>query len=188
MFELVLRGTNVASKLRPVKVAVLKDLGRVPVDGEITNIAKGQETELPRWLGEVLSKLNYVELRHQQLSIDDVSRHLVGERRLSKSSLTKLRDDFYSQARELLAMAKSSLTDVDSAIGIVRLESNLRDLIRLRVSKIVGTALIGAKVEKFEDNLTLEEAVLFKLLSEMISLWANGILRGARNEREGTVR
>lgn len=179
MLELMLRSVNVVDKLRHVKVAVLRDLGKVPLDGEIVNMVKGQETELPKWLCLVLSKFGYVELRHQQLGVDDVSKYLMSEKGLSKSTLTKLREDFYIQVRELLTRAKSNIADVDSVMSIVRLESNLRDLTRLRLNKIVGTALIGAKVEKFEENLTLEEIVLFKLLNEMLNQWLNIVLRGA---------
>lgn len=178
MLELMLRSVNAIDKLRLVKVAVLRDLGKVPLDGEVVSMAKGQETELPKWLGLVLSRFGYVELRHQQLNVDDVNKYLMSEKGLSKSTLTKLREDFYIQVRELLTRARSNIADVDSIIGIVRLESNLRDLIRLRLNKIVGTALIGAKVEKFEENLTLEEVILFKLLNEVLNQWLNMVLRG----------
>lgn len=178
MFEMLLKCIGVVSKLRPVKVAVLKDLGRAPVDGDFINLSRGQEVDLPRWLGEVLLRLNYVELRQQVLSIDDVSKYLMSEKGLSKSSLTKLREDFYYQIKELLSKSRSSLISVDSAIGVIRLESNIRDLIRLRVNKIVSIALLGAKVDKFEDNLTSEELLLFRLLNELINSWVNNLIKG----------
>ncbi len=178
MFELLLRCIEVASKLRPVKVAVLRDLGRAPVDGDFINLSRGQEADLPRWLSGALLRLNYVELRQHALGIDDVSKYLMSEKGLSKSSLTKLREDFYYQVRELLSRSRSSLVSVDSAIGVIRLESNVRDLIRLRVNKIVSTALLGAKIDKFEDSLTYEELLLFRLLNELINSWVNSLIKG----------
>ena len=81
---------------------------------------------------------------------------------------------FYHEAKELLNKVKSdSIPNIDAAISAVRLESNLRDLIRLRLNKIISMASLGIKVEKFEDNLTIEELVLFNLLTRIISEWLN---------------
>jgi len=175
---------NVINDLRGVKVAVLKDLGRLLIDNEVMNVSRGQEIELPKWLATVLAKLNIVELKYSPLTIDDVSKYLITERSLSKSAISKLRNDFYIESRELLSRVKSSSLDADSAITAIRLESNLRDLIRLRLSKILSVATLGIKVEKFEDNLTLEELLLLKLLNELISTWLNLIaVEVVRTER-----
>jgi len=174
MFDMMLRCASIVSELKHVKAVVLKDLGKVPLDGEVTTITRGQEVELPKWLANFLATLGYVELREQHLTIDEVSRDLMSEKGLGKSSLVKLRDDFYSEAKELLSRVKSgSLSNIDAAINAVRLESNLRDLMRLRLNKIVSIASLGVKVEKFEDNLTIEELVLFNFLTRIISEWLN---------------
>ncbi|MEM2376201.1 MAG: hypothetical protein QXZ10_01110, partial [Sulfolobales archaeon] len=55
----------------------------------------------------------------------------------------------------------------------IRLESNLRDLIRLRMNKIVSIATLNARLEKLEENLTIEELLLFKLLNDLLSSWLN---------------
>jgi len=175
---------NVINDLRGVKVAVLKDLGRLLIDNEVMNVSRGQEIELPKWLATVLARLNIVELKYSPLTIDDVSKYLITEKSLSKSAISKLRNDFYIESRELLSRVKSSSLDADSAITAIRLESNLRDLIRLRLSKILSVATLGIKVEKFEDNLTLEELLLLKLLNELISTWLNLIaVEVVRTER-----
>ncbi len=184
MFSSMLSVVNVINDLRGVKVAVLKDLGRLLIDNEVMNVSRGQEIELPKWLATVLAKLNIVELKYSPLTIDDVSKYLITERSLSKSAISKLRNDFYIESRELLSRVKSSSLDADSAITAIRLESNLRDLIRLRLSKILSVATLGIKVEKFEDNLTLEELLLLKLLNELISTWLNLIaVEVVRTER-----
>jgi len=184
MFSSMLSVVNVINDLRGVKVAVLKDLGRLLIDNEVMNVSRGQEIELPKWLATVLARLNIVELKYSPLTIDDVSKYLITEKSLSKSAISKLRNDFYIESRELLSRVKSSSLDADSAITAIRLESNLRDLIRLRLSKILSVATLGIKVEKFEDNLTLEELLLLKLLNELISTWLNLIaVEVVRTER-----
>jgi DNA replication factor GINS len=184
MFSSMLSVVNVINDLRGVKVAVLKDLGRLLIDNDVMNVSRGQEIELPKWLATVLARLNIVELKYSPLTIDDVSKYLITEKSLSKSAISKLRNDFYIESRELLSRVKSSSLDADSAITAIRLESNLRDLIRLRLSKILSVATLGIKVEKFEDNLTLEELLLLKLLNELISTWLNLIaVEVVRTER-----
>ncbi|MCC6022616.1 MAG: hypothetical protein LM560_05835 [Desulfurococcaceae archaeon] len=186
MFSLMLSMVNVINDLRNVKVAVLKDLGRLIIDNEVMNVSRGQEVELPKWLATVLAKLNIVEFKYGPLTIDDVSKYLVTEKSLSKSAISKLRDDFYIESRELLSRVKSSSLDADSAIIAIRLESNLRDLIKLRLNKILNIATLSVKVEKFEDNLTLEEQLLLKLLNELISTWLNLItVEAVRVEQRG---
>ncbi len=176
MFGLPLDIVDVLYDLMDVRVAILKDLGKVPVDGDVVAISRGQEVELPRWLARTLSELGVVEFRYGLLTPDDVSKYLISEKSTGRSSLTKLKEDFYHEVRELLGKVKASSVDADSAMAAIRLESNLRDLIRLRVNKIVNITVLGTRVESFEESLTIEELLLYKLLNDLLSSWLSKLL------------
>lgn len=176
MFSLLLSIVDVLYDLMSVRTVVLKDLGKVPVDGDVVSISRGQEVELPRWLARALSELGVIEFRYSLLTPDDVSKYLISEKGMSRSSLTRLKEGFYHEARELIGRVKASSVDADSAIAAIRLESNLRDLIRLRVNKITNATVLGTKVEGFEENLTIEELLLYRLLNSLLSSWLNRLL------------
>ncbi len=183
MFDLLLRIVDVIHYLKSVKAVVLKDLGRIPVDGDVVTVSRGQEVELPRWLAKALSDLGVVEFRHTPTTPDDVSKYLISEKSMGKSSMTKLREDFYHEIRELLSTVKASSVDADTAMAAIRLESNLRDLIRLRINKIVSVTTLSAKLERFEENLTIEELLLYRLLNDLLSSWLNQLSpRAVKNE------
>ncbi|MEM4520053.1 MAG: hypothetical protein QXD94_06420 [Sulfolobales archaeon] len=173
MFDLLLATINTVYSLKNVKVVVLKDLGKLPINGEVTTVSRGQEIDLPRWLANALSELGATEIKYHPTTPDDVGKYLISEKSMGKSSLAKLREDFYRDVKDLLSRVKSSSIDADSAIAAIRLESNLRDLIRLRMNKIVSIATLNARLEKLEENLTIEELLLFKLLNDLLSSWLN---------------
>ena len=54
-------------ELSPVRVAVLKDLGNVKVEGGSETFLRGDEASLPHWLARDLIKAGYVDLREQKL-------------------------------------------------------------------------------------------------------------------------
>ncbi|MEM0361572.1 MAG: hypothetical protein QXH57_04405 [Sulfolobales archaeon] len=183
MFDLLLKTVNAVYDLRNVKAVVLKDLGKVPIDGDVVTVSKGQEVELPRWLARTLSELGVVEFREPPITSDDIGKYLISEKSMGKTSLTKLREDFYHEVKELLSRIKTSSIDADSAIAAIRLESNIRDLIRLRINKIVNVTVLHARLERFEENLTLEELLLHRLLNDLLTSWLNQLsAKVVRNE------
>lgn len=173
MFDLLLTTTKVIYDLKSVKVAVLKDLGKLPINSDVSAVSRGQEVELPRWLAKKLSELGVVEVRLRPTTPDEVGKYLISEKSVGKSSINKLRDDFYYEVKELLSRVKSSSVDADSAIAAIRLESNLRDFIRLRMNKIISLTVLNTTRERIEGNLTIEELVLFKMLNDLLSSWLN---------------
>ena len=165
--------------LSPVRVAVLKDLGRIRVEGGWETFVKGDEASIPLWLALALQDTGYVEIREQRVGDSDVGKHLMVERGLKGGEFQALKERFYLEVRELLKRMKNeSATSPEEIIKLVKLESNLSDLLRIRLRKIVQISFLGAKPEDFMDKLLLEERVLFLVLRDVIREWSDEVLKG----------
>ncbi|MCD6324549.1 MAG: DNA replication complex GINS family protein [Desulfurococcales archaeon] len=163
--------------LTPVRVAVLKSLGKVKVEGRWEAFEKGDEASLPLWLSEELRKLGYVDPREQELTDSDVGKYLMVEKGLKSNEFASLRERFYLEARELLKeLREGAPKRSEDVLRAIKLEGNLSDLQRIRTRKIVQIAFLGGKVEEFADKLLPEERALFTLIREMLSEWSAEVL------------
>lgn len=169
---------NAYHELSPIRVAVLMDLGRVRVEGGWETFVKGDEASIPLWMALELEKKGLVEIREQRVSDSDVGKHLMVERGLKGGEFQSLKERFYLEARKLLEKIKRKpdLTP-DEFFKLVKLESNLADLTRIRLRKIVQISFLGGKPEDFLDKLLLEERVLFIVLRDIIKEWSDEVLR-----------
>ncbi len=171
--------SNVYHLLTPVRVAVLKTIGKVRVEGRWESFEKGDEASLPLWLAEGLRMSGYVEPREQELTDSDVGKYLMVEKGLKSNEFTALRERFYLEARELLKRLREGGTSKsEDVLRAIKLEGNLSDLLRIRVRKIVQIAFLGGKVEEFADRLLPEEVALFSLIREALIEWDKEVLRG----------
>jgi len=163
---------NVYHELSSVRVAVLKDLGRVRVEGGWETFNRGDEASIPLWAFRELRRHGYVDIREQPLADSDIGKYLMNEKSLKGNKFTPLRERFYLEVKELLRALKESPTRTsEEALRKIRVESNLSDLIRIRLRKIVQIAFLGANLEDYMGLLLPEERVLLLLLKEIIAEW-----------------
>ena len=165
--------------LRPVRVAVLKDLGRIPTNEGWERLSRGEERELPYWIASALQGRGFVEIREQRLSDVDIGKHLVVEKSMSRGELSKLKENFYFEARELMWKLKEhGGLGTEKLLQVMRLEADFKDIITLRLNKIVNIVLLGAKLEDYDDSLLVEEKILFQHLGDLLSSWVKGVVEG----------
>ena len=164
-------------ELSPTRVAILKDLGRVRVEGGWETFAKGDEASLPLWLVKELIKAGYADLREQKLSDAEVGKYLMVEKSLKSGEFSPLKERFYMEVKELLKEFKESpIKTSEDALRKMRLESNVSDLVRIRLRKLVQIAFLKGEVSEFMDKILPEEKVLLNALSDVISEWLREVL------------
>jgi len=172
------RLASVYHLLSTVRVAVLKDLDSVRTEAGWESFIRGDEAGIPLWQAAALSRRGYVELREQPLTDGDVAKYLMIERGLKGGEFHRLRERFYFEVRDLLRRARENAkSSPEGMLKVIKLESNVTDLVRVRLRKIVQIAFLGGKPEDFIDSLLMEERALFMVMKDLIDSWEGEVTR-----------
>ncbi|MCD6428466.1 MAG: hypothetical protein J7L12_02485 [Desulfurococcales archaeon] len=178
---------NIYHLLSPVRVAVLRDLGRIRTESGWETFNRGEEAFLPLWLAKDLEKRGFVEIRENPLSEVDLAKYLIVERGLPRGKFQNLRDRFYLEARDLYKRLKSRVQEgrlnAKELLATIKVEADLKDIVSIRMNKIIQVALLGGKLEEFEEQLLLEEKVLFNYTKNLISMWYKEVLGDVQHEQ-----
>lgn len=177
---------NIYHLLSPVRVAVLRDLGRIRTEGGWETFNRGEEAFLPLWLAKSLEKKGFVEVRETPLSEVELAKYLIVERGLPRGKFQSLRERFYLEARDLYKKLKSRVSEgrvnAKELLATIKVEADLKDIISIRMNKIIQVALLGGKLEEFEEQLLLEEKILFNHTKNLVSTWFKEVLGDVQRE------
>lgn len=161
-------------ELSPVKVAVFRDLGKLVV-GETTELlSRGVEASIPLWLAELLSREGLVEIMENVLEPRDVAMALISERGSNEKDFARLRPRFYLEIRRLMhKIREASMKEPEAAVSLLKLESNLDDLIQYRLRKLTKIAVLSTEeeIDEYLSKILVEEGVLLRNLKSLISGW-----------------
>lgn len=165
---------------KQVKVTITKPLDDLVIAGrDLASIPKGQDVTLPLWAAEALIKANMAIARESsKLSYEDFQKILWKEQR--ETQLQKLPEDFYFLAKELLnslhERAKKETRSLDNVRELAQFETLLRDIVSVRLSKIVKISLRGNDVPAITNLMPSEEGWLHHRLTALLRSWERGIL------------
>ena len=166
-------------ELSPVKVAVFRDLGKLTVGDSVELLSKGVEATLPFWLAELLSKEGLVEIKENMLEIRDVVMALISEKGGEEKDFARLRPRFYPEIRRLMdKIREASLKEPEAAVSLLKLESNLDDLIQYRLRKLTRIAVLSAEeeIDEYLSKILIEESIFLKILKSLISEWRRSVI------------
>lgn len=167
-----------------VKVTITNPAEDVVIAGkDLTSVSKGQDVSLPLWAAEALIEGNIAVTREEpKLSYKDFENILWKEQ--LETPLQKLPDDFYMLAKELirsfLEKANKETRDLESVRKLSQFDTLLRDIVCIRMSKIVKVALRGGDSLGATSPMTDEEAWLYQRLTKLLKTWEKGILGKTR--------
>lgn len=178
MFDSLLGLVMCLHKVSPVKVAVLKDLGKFTWSEGSEILSRGSEASLPYWLAKVLSEGGYVDIREPTTTYQDVAKALVTEKGLKESEFSQLRSRFFVEVKDLFkSLKKESVSNPDTAITLVKLESNSDDLIQLRLRKLLRLVLLsGDNIDEYLDKVLPEERVLLTIVHTLVNIWRKKVI------------
>ncbi|WXG43168.1 MAG: hypothetical protein WED04_03815 [Promethearchaeati archaeon SRVP18_Atabeyarchaeia-1] len=166
---------------KQVKLTITKPLEDLVIAGkDLASVAKGQDVTLPLWAAEALAKANAGVMREEQkLAYKDFENILWKEQ--LETPLQKLPEDFYVLAKELAKSFQEKVSnaarDLDSVRRLAQFETLLRDLVSVRISKIVKISLRGGDALGTSNLMTGEEAWLYQRLAKLLRGWEKGILQ-----------
>ncbi len=166
---------RVRYELKPVRVMVLRDVGKVRIDGVEYELRKGTEVELPRWMARVLASKGIVEYIETPMTLDDVARvhYMVTEAR-SLAETPQLPEDFYFRARDYLRQLSEELRrrpDPRILEEKSKAEIYLEEVVTRRLWAILQLLRSPAARSEVYDRLSSEEKVLHDTLLEEIEAW-----------------
>ncbi|MFX1518439.1 MAG: hypothetical protein ACFFCD_00730 [Promethearchaeota archaeon] len=153
---------------RPVPVKILKDADGVLERELALTLKKGQEKNLPLWIATELVKQGYAKLKENFIELSEL--HDVLKKEGEAHALQPIDEDFYLKVREQLRF----LREIDSPTAqqsFERIEALLRDIISMRLFKILKIASQAKNARSFAESMTKEERVLFQELSSACTQW-----------------
>jgi hypothetical protein len=166
---------------KQVKVTITKSVEDLVIAGkDLALVSKGQDVTLPRWAADFLVKTGSgVTREEQKLAYKDFENILWKEQ--LETPLQKLPQDAYTSAQELMKSFQEKLNkstgDLDNVRRLAQFETLLRDLVAVRISKIVKISLRGNDMSGASNAMTSEELWLYERLTKLLRSWEKGILQ-----------
>ena len=162
-------------ELKPVRVMIVKDAGRVRVDGVEVELRKGTEVELPRWMAKVPIEKGIAEPLEATMTLDDVARiHYIVTEAQSVLDTPQLPEDFYLRARDYLRMLDEELRRRPEPQVLeerMKAEVYLDEIVTRRLWTILQLLRSPSARSEVYERLTSEEKLLHDELYSRIEAW-----------------
>ncbi len=174
VFELesLLEDMDYDNKLRTVKVLANQDLNRIEMGSYILEAtSRGSTIEVPRWLAEILASERLVTFQDSDVELELYKALSLGKIQGSLQ-LSSLRNDFYPQMRALGAIYRRDKEREDREKFAVA----ARDLITIRVRKLLSLAALSVPPLDIEGQIPKEERVLYERVRHLVKLWRDSAL------------
>ena len=176
-------------ELRPVRVMVVRDAGRIRVDGVEYELRKGTEVEIPRWMARVLAERGIVEPLESPMTLDDVARvHYMVTEAQSLADTPSLPEDFYLRARDYLESLRRELRrrpDPQLLDELGKAEVYLEEIVTKRLWTVLQLLRSPSARAEVYERLSSEEKALHDTLHEAIEEWRKRISPVERGEGSG---
>jgi GINS complex protein len=138
----------------------------------------GQEAELPLWITQHLVEMGYAKFRDdEQLTLNTLSTTHYKETLPAAKQVPRLSRSFYFHVRRLIRNLKTQeLKDRAKGRDLDKAQALARDIVAIRVKKIVSLAASGEQATELTANLTVEEQALYEKVREAVDSWKKDIL------------
>ncbi len=166
----------------PVHIICNRNCPKIELAGlQIGPYEEGKEYEVQYWIANELDRAGIARLREEELlDIKKLDKILWKEKVQQTRQVSHLEEDFYPRLRRFLhKQKKAANTNPDriaehrKAIGVSR------DIVNIRLRKIVYLASSPEQTNQTLKDLAKEERILYDRLFTIIHEWKNRILKGA---------
>jgi len=165
-----------------VKVEITNRSIKVPLHEGFTELSKGAEYYLPRWVADLIVATNTGRIRDNTVSVEKLSEIVYNEESLIKKlQIIKLQGFFYLKVRNILDelnnVLKNSM-DVNLIEEYRRLEELYDSIGRIRIKKLMNFILLPTVAQDVFDNMSEEEKILFTMIKSVLSNWIEKLRLG----------
>ncbi len=172
---LQLRKLAIEYRLRPIRVMVVKDYGRITIDGAEYTLNKGAEIEVPRWLADILEEMGVANPVERGLDIEDITRvHFSTLNARTPAELEPLPRDFYMEALRYIERLSVRIKREFNASLLEEQQKAVRYLLEIidrRLTLILQSIRSPASIAEISSKLSPEELVLLNSLKESLEIW-----------------
>jgi len=164
----------------PVKIVASRNCPEIELVGlKVGPFEEGREYEVRFWVARELEKAGIGRFREEEL-LDAVKLHKIHwkERVQSVTQVSALPENFYPKLRRYLASLKEkAMKNAEKMREYEKTVKLSRDIVDVRLKKIVSLSSFSAKTDQVLENLTKEERILHDRLHQIISGWRSNILK-----------
>jgi hypothetical protein len=163
----------------PVKVVVTREIPETPRLVKLSAAKIGQEIAVPYWTAKELVQMGFARFREEDvLDYNSLSKIHWRETIPASRQLPSLQSSFYCMLRRhLAALRQLSRQDQVKLRELERTETLVRDIVNVRIRKIVSLAASPTPSEELLQGLTYEERALYSILNKTIEEWKARLLK-----------
>jgi hypothetical protein len=162
----------------PVRVVVTREIPETPRLVKLSAAKIGQEIAVPYWTAKELVQLGFARFREEDmLDYNSLSKIHWRETIPASRQLPSLQSSFYCMLRRhLVELRQLSRQDQVKLRELERTETLVRDIVNVRIRKIVSLAASPTPSEELLQGLTYEERALYSILNKTIEEWRAKLL------------
>ena len=167
-----------------IRVVVTREIPEMPRMPKLTSARVGLEVEVPYWVAHELVQGGYVKFREEDvITYNSLSKIHWKETIPASRQIPSLPGNFYCILRRHLAeLRKQSKQDQVKLRELERTETLVRDIVNVRIRKIVSLSASPTPSGELIQGLTHEERGLYAVLNQTIEGWKNKLLE--RDEKQ----
>jgi hypothetical protein len=161
-----------------IRVVVTREIPETSRLVKLSSAKVGQEIEVPYWTAKELVQLGFARFREEDtLDYNSLSKIHWRETIPASRQLPSLQSSFYCLLRRHLSeLRQLSKQDQVKLRELERTETLVRDIVNVRIRKIVSLAASPTPSEELLQGLTREEHVLYSILNRIIEEWKAKLL------------
>lgn len=162
-----------------VRIVLTKEVPETSRLVKFSSAKAGQEIEVPYWTAKELVQLGFAKFRDEdKLDYNSLSKIHWRETIPASRQLPALQPSFYCMLRRHLSeLSQLSRQDQVKLRELERTESLVRDIVNVRIRKIVSLAASPTPSEELLQGLTYEERALYSFLNRTIEEWKTKLLK-----------
>ncbi len=170
-----------------VKVIANRNCPEIKLAGlNVGPFEEGNEYEIQFWIAEELEKAGIIRFREEErLDANKIYKIHWTERVQTTNQISKLPEKFYPKLRRYLKELKEEAGKNPEKIREYdKIRHSVRDIVNLRLKKIVSLASAPAQTEQMLKNFTEEERFLYDRLYSLIKKWKTKLLENMEGKDE----
>jgi hypothetical protein len=152
-----------------VQVKILKDINGLLEREFNFTLKKGQEKNVSLWIATELVRQGYAKLKENFIELSEL--HNILKKEGEAHALQPIDEDFYLKVREQLKFLKQIIESPTAQQSYEKIEALIRDILSMRLFKILKIASQTRNTRDFTDYMTKEERILFQELSSLCIQW-----------------
>ena len=167
-----------------IRVVVTREIPEIPRMPKLTSARVGLEIEVPYWVAHELVQTGYAKFREEDvITYNSLSKIHWKETIPASRQIPSLPANFYCILRRHLAeLRKQSRQDQIKLRELERTETLVRDIVNVRIRKIVSLSASPTPSGELIQGLTHEERGLYAVLNKTIGDWKMKLLELDENQ------